>query len=85
MGRPGALERSLSSARRHLTACTGAVLQDSFFTFRVMLLGGGDMELNKMINRRTNMEQMLGIFRIGFLLENRRQFYSAETSEQNIF
>jgi len=28
---------------------------------------------------------MLGIFRIGFLLENRRQFYSAETSEQNIF
>lgn len=38
------------------------------------------MELNKVINRRTNMEQKLGIFRIGFLLENCRQLYSAETS-----
>lgn len=43
------------------------------------------MWLNKVINKRTNKEQMLIIFKIRLLLENRRQLYSAEIPEQNIF
>lgn len=41
--------------------------------------------MNKVINKRTNKEQMLRIFKIRFLLENHRQLYSAEISEQDIF
>lgn len=43
------------------------------------------MWLNKVINKRTNKEQMLIIFKIRLLLENRRRLYSAEIPEQNIF
>jgi len=37
--------------------------------------------LNKVINKRTNKEQMQRIFKIRFLLENRMHLYSAEMSE----
>lgn len=41
--------------------------------------------MNKVINKGTNKEQMLRIFKIRFLLENHRQLYSADISEQDIF
>lgn len=70
------LDEETQPLRLHQAAHSGAIFQDSFFIFWY-LAGERDMQLDKMINKGTNKEQKLRIFKI--------RFYCAEISEQDIF